>query len=197
MSDQVQLWAKPMDGEPPEWYERFCRYRDLGSSRTVQLVWEKEWQAANTGKKGQKKPKMPPGSWQRQIRKWMWADRVAAMEEYRGAQSLITSENFIKQEKDRQHLILGELQNLQLSVLTAKTPQEQKTVALKAGFIGKFSGLFELGDTLFRSIHGVPKSDGKEGGNGDVIHHLVTYLPAHMVQSRLERAIEAKVEKVG
>ena len=62
-------WQLP--GEPAKWYIRYSRYRLAGPGRTVDRVWRGE---APNGAKG----RSAPGSWDRAVRRWRWAERASA-----------------------------------------------------------------------------------------------------------------------
>jgi hypothetical protein len=68
---QRQPWDQ-LPGEPALWYGRFCRYRDLGPSRSMVAAARAESEAKH------KHPWPPSESWARAARTWQWCERARA-----------------------------------------------------------------------------------------------------------------------
>jgi hypothetical protein len=191
MEEQSQSWAAPMAGEPAEWFARFCRFRDLGAERSIQKVYDSEPRGKGRKKRNSGKPS---GRWDYIVKKFHWHGRVEEMERARGAAALVEAEDWLKRERDAQHRILGGIQELQLGLLSDDGEARSKVLA-KLGSISDMQGLFELGNELFKTIHGMPK--GEEAARTPVdLPVPVIYFPETLQRPRLARAIEVEAEKV-
>ncbi|MDR1190309.1 MAG: hypothetical protein LBK60_01420 [Verrucomicrobiales bacterium] len=192
MEGVKQSWAEPLPGEPAVWFARFCRWRDLGEGRSLAALTRLE-----KGLKRQKGHKVqPPGRWNEMIKKWRWHERVAEMTTARGAAALAECEAQLKRERDAQHRILAGVQELQLRLIGG----DEEALTLAIGRLAKINELapwFELGDKLFKTLHGEPAAEGAPAAAGAPTVSVV-FLPAHVARPRLERAgaieVETKVE---
>lgn len=72
-----QPWLR-QDGEPWRWYDRFTRYRRLGSQRTLMGAYKAEARLS-----AQKHAKNVPGAWHDAFTKWQWKERAEAYDQYR------------------------------------------------------------------------------------------------------------------
>ncbi len=95
-------WER-MENEPTKWYNRFERYRLMGSNRSVLATYHAE--SANNGNGRQKG--LTPGSWSINADKWNWKARAEAwdmleVERKAAAAALQQAKEEAEREQERQ-----------------------------------------------------------------------------------------------
>lgn len=190
-----ESWKKPLLKEPAAWFERFCKYRDLGPGRTVQKLWDEE-KADKNGKKGAPRGNKPSGQWRRQIEKWRWEERILQYNTSQSVSHLQQFEDDFTKERINQHNILQRIQGIQLEALQASTDEEFSRIRLRIENLGEIAGLFKLGNTMYETMHGRPNDRNSLSDVPDPTEArgpMLIYLPEHTKMSRLERAQKANM----
>lgn len=97
---EAQPWDR-MPGESILWYDRFCRYLQLGIERKLATIWRQD-RHLNKSRAGQ--TQLPtsghaqyvlPQSWREQIEHYHWRERAIAYDEYQ----IVTARQVFESEK--------------------------------------------------------------------------------------------------
>lgn len=79
MSKQAQIkpWEQ-IEGEPNIWYDRFFKYCQLGSKRSLAAIYRKEHRVSRKGTKKSVRNSGVPGAWHEASKQWEWEARASA-----------------------------------------------------------------------------------------------------------------------
>lgn len=91
----MNAWDR-QPGEPSLWFDRFERYRLMGSGRTMLGCYHQE-----QDKNGQERTNNIPGSWRTAIETWRWRERVEAWDTHRANQLRAEDEKLYRDQLKR------------------------------------------------------------------------------------------------
>jgi hypothetical protein len=95
MSEEQYPWAQ-QEGEPDLWYGRFNRFRLMGTRRSVNAVFRREFQRTARIRENQRGLEAG-GDWYDTAKRWNWEQRARAYDEYQRAKE----DQIIAEERER------------------------------------------------------------------------------------------------